>query len=186
MDDNAILEALAVQLDRAPADPANKAPYPIGLSLDLALQTAPLADILAAYDLTPEKARRIFANPAFRLEYDGHREALKQEGYSFRRKAGSQAERYLGLLWNMAHSENVPAAVRANIVTQTVKWAGLEVPAPAPLSQTSMVTPEMLQQLASMPDNELEIRVMSLVSRKKPQAPADAGAREARLIASDE
>jgi hypothetical protein len=167
-----IVAALQQQLQVMPSDPAEKAPYPVGLSLDLALETAPLKEILDSYNLSPMQAQRIFANPAFRSEYEAHRESMTEEGWSFRKKAAAQAEAYLGLMWRMANDTNVLASVRADIIKHTVKYAGLDAPASAQ-NKNDILTPQMLQQLQQLPDSELEIRVMQIVQRKNPAKPAD-------------
>lgn len=152
-----------------PPDPSKIAPYPRGLALDLALQTAPLPEILSSYQITAAEAKKIFANPAFRLEYDDAVAATKQEGYSFRRKAAAQAEAYLEVLWGMANSPLTPAPVRADIIKSTVKWGALDsTPAQSPAGG-DMFSAEALKNLQSMPDQELEVSVMKIIARKTPK-----------------
>lgn len=178
----AAFEALSLNLATTPPNPAHKAPYPTGLALDLALQTHPLKVVLEEYGIPPAKAREIFANPAFRQEYDAHKEAMKQDGWTFRQKAKAQSEAYLDLLWNMAHSESVPAPVRADIVKNTVKWAALDNAAAQNAQPANAITPELVKSLAEMPDNELEVRVLSIISRKAPRSEPAAAEKPGRLI----
>ena len=170
-DDDAALQFLQQQLvaDAVPDNPALKSPYPVGFALDLALETAPLPDILASYELTAQDARGIFANEAFRREFRSHRQAMSVDGYSFKMKCKAQSEGYLKLLWNLAHAADTPAPVKAHIVANTVKWAALDNPVLASAASTSVVTPELLQQLQNMPDSELEVRIFSLLSRRTPK-----------------
>ena len=171
-DDSAVLNALAFSLNHVPDDPASSAPYPRGFALDLALETGSLKEILESYTLTPAQAQDIFANPAFRQEYEAHKESMQTEGWSFRRKCAAQAEAYLELLWRMAQNDLTPAPVRADIVKNTVKWAGLE--STRTDSPSFLTAPaEMLAQLQALPDTELEMRVLQIISRKKPQAPVE-------------
>jgi len=168
-DDSEMMEILSQQL-AVPPDPSKTAPYPRGLALDLALQTASLPVILESYNLTPADAKRIFVNPAFRLEYDEMVASTRQEGFSFRRKAAAQAEAYLEVLWGMANSPLTPAAVRADIVKSTVKWGALESAPTAQAAGADMFSAEALRKLQEMPDQELEVNVMKIISRKRPEA----------------
>lgn len=155
-------------------DPANAAPYPRGLTLDLALEVAPLKEILDSYELTPEKFKFILANPAFRKEYEQHKEDVQTEGWSFRKKAQMQAELYLNLVFRLANSDQTPAAVRADLIKSTVKWAGLDTPVVTP-SQNTQLLPQLAEQLKSMPDGELEMRVLQIVMKKSPAQPQPSG-----------
>lgn len=155
-----------------PVDPAETAPYPRGLALDLVLEVAPLKDILNSYELKPEQFKKILTNPAFRKEYETHSEAMKTEGWSFRKKCQAQAELYLNLVFRLANSDMTPAAVRADLIKSTVKWAGLDTPAPNHQNTPEALLPKMAEQLKEMSDGELEMRVMSLVMRKSKAQPA--------------
>ena len=175
------VEALRRQLEM-PLDPANAAPYPRGLALDLALDAGSLQDILASHNLTPQEAKKIFSTPSFRTEYEALQETMREEGYSFRLKAQAQAEAHLGLVWRMANSETVPAAVRADLIKQTVKWAGLENPNPPRPGTLNTIPQEALDQLRSLPDGELEVRVLQIISRRAPAQPPAQAEPQGRLI----
>lgn len=159
-----------VDIYREPVDPAENAPYPRGLALDLVLEVAPLKDVLASYDLKPEQFRRILTNPAFRKEYEMHSEAMKTEGWSFRKKCQAQAEMYLNLVFRLANSDMTPAAVRAQLITNTVKWAGLDNPQPVGANTNSaVVLADMAKTMQSMSDEELEMRVTQMVIKRTPK-----------------
>lgn len=165
-----------------PVDPASRAPYPRGLALDLVLEAGTLQEVLDSYNVTPEQFKRIIANPAFRQEYEAHEESIKQEGWSFRKKCQAQAEAHLDLVFRLANSDQTPAAVRADLIKSTVKWAGLDTPAPSLTQNPNEILPQMAEQLKNMPDGELELRVMQIVMKKTPAAPTPGG----RLIEHDE
>ncbi len=148
-------------------DPANSAPYPRGLALDLVLEVGPLKEILESYSLTPENFKTILANHAFRTEYEKLKEEMQTEGWSFRKKAASQAELYLNLVYRMVSSDQTPAAVRSELIRHTVKWAGLDTPPPSAMQSPETLLPQMAEQLKSMPDGELEMRVLSVILRKE-------------------
>ena len=173
-DDDATLQFLQQQLQPAsPPNPALKSPYPVGFALDLALETAPLADILASYELTPSEAQAIFANDVFRREFRAHRQAMSVDGYSFKMKCKAQSEGYLKLLWNLAHAADTPAPVRAQIVANTVKWAALDSPPGIrPPSEDGGGHPsqELLEALRELPADELEVRVLSIMIKNKGSA----------------
>lgn len=122
----AYVDNLVYNAKKAQADPADAGLFPPGLVLDLALQTAPAADILAAYGLTVEDFRVIIKNPNFVAEYKAIRDQMKEEGFSFRLKARAQAESLLSTSWKMIHDPNTPPGVRKDLIVQTVKWANLE------------------------------------------------------------
>lgn len=157
-----------------PADPSGSAPFPRGLTLDLVLEVGTLKEILDGYGLTPEDFKKILQNPAFRREYETHKESVATEGWSFRKKAASQAELYLNLVYRMASSDQTPSAVRADLIKSTVKWAGLDAPAPTSTQSPEQLLPMMAEQMKSMPDGELEMRVMQIVM-KRTQAPTPGG-----------
>lgn len=159
----------SVDVYMEPVDPANTAPYPRGLALDLVLEVGSLKDVLASYNLTPEDFRKIITNPAFRREYEAHQEAMKTEGWSFRKKCQAQAELYLNLVFRLANSDLTPAAVRADLIKSTVKWAGLDTPTPVSAQSPEQLLPQMAEQLRNMPEGELEMRVLQVIARKAPQ-----------------
>ena len=166
----AIAEAIApsffIRGDES-SDPATP-PYPRGLVLDLALKSAPVADLLDAYDISTEAFREIARNPVFRRDMLEMRDKLKEEGFSFRLKAQAQAEQYLQQAWKLVHDGNTPSNVRADLIKWTTKVAGLEPrPSDPQFSSSGSVTflPQLAEQLKSMPDGELEMKVMQVVLR---------------------
>lgn len=153
-----------------PPDPSSAAPYPRGLALDLALEVGSLEQILASYGLTPAQFASIQNNPAFKQEFEGHQESMKTEGWSFRKKAQAQAELYLNLMYRMASSDTTPAAVRADIMKNTVKWAGLDAPNGVAANPEAQM-PQLLEQMKTLADGELEMRVFQIISRKQQREP---------------
>jgi len=149
-----------------PPDPSGAAPYPRGLALDLVLEVGTLKEILDSYNLTAEQFKKIMENPAFRREFDTHKESLETEGWSFKKKAQAQAELYLNLMYRLASSDQTPAAVRADIMKSTVKWAGLDAPATSNQNNNALPLAEMAAQLKDLPDGELEMRVMQIVMKR--------------------
>lgn len=156
----------------SPEDPACTASYPRGLALDLVLEVGTLKEILDSYAIAPEQFKRILTNPAFRQEYEAHRESMQTEGWSFRKKCQAQAELYLSLMFRLASSDQTPAAVRADLIKNTVKWAGMDNPPPINAQNPENLLPQMAAALKDMPDGELEMRVLSIVMKKSPKEAA--------------
>ncbi len=143
------------------------ATYPTGLALDLALNSAPISEVLDAYSLTPDQLRTILKTPVFRQEYEQFKEEMKVEGWSFRQKAKAQAEQYLHTVWNLVGNERTPAAVKADLIKNTVRRAGLDTPSSSQGdSALGAITGEMLRSLQDMPDSELEVRVFQVLAKR--------------------
>lgn len=160
-----------------PPDPARAAPYPAGLSLDLALETSDLDSILEAYALTRDDFVKILKNPAFKKELEEAKESMKQEGWSFRKKAAMQAELYLHRIYDLIHKDTTPANVKADLIKATVRWAGYEAPVLTGNAGSAGFDPaKIAEQMKTLTDGELEVRVAQIVFRNtKPQEPQPAG-----------
>lgn len=65
-------------------------------------------------------------DPVFLKKVDHYREEIRDKGMTFRLKARAQAEELLTTSWGLIHSPDVSAAVKADLIKSTVKWAGLE------------------------------------------------------------
>lgn len=115
-------------MDDVIANPADKAPWPKYLALELVLQTAPIDKILEAQGVDKtDFITRISTDPRFVAEYKELAEQAKQEGFSYRMKARAQAEGMLTTTWNMVQNEKTPAAVRADLIKFTTRVAGLDI-----------------------------------------------------------
>lgn len=151
-----------------PSSDPSLPPYPRGLVLDLALKTQPVASLLVDYGITPEQFKEITQLPVFRHDMLEMRDKLKEEGFSFRVKAQAQAEQYLQQAWKMVHDPMVPANVRGNLIQWTAKVAGLDQPRGIQEDVSGNLS-AMAEQLKSLPDGELEVRVMAIVLRNAKQ-----------------
>lgn len=110
-----------------PNDPAEIG-YPPTLPVELALRTAPVADICAAYGIDREQWETLKQDPVFRHELAVAVEMVKKEGMSFKLKARLQSEELLKTSWKMIHSpsDEVPPSVKADLLKFTVRAAGLD------------------------------------------------------------
>lgn len=153
-------------LPRAMSADPSATPYPRGLVLDIALKTAPLPSLLEAYGISPEEFKELTQHPVFRHDMLEMRDRLKEEGFSFRMKAQAQAEQYLKQAWDLVHSVDTPANVKADLIKWTTKVANLE---PKPSNQGDFtgaaMLPQLAEQLKAMPEGELELKVMQIVLR---------------------
>jgi hypothetical protein len=65
-------------------------------------------------------------DPVFIKKVEHYRAEVQEKGLTFRMKARAQAEELLVTSWTLIHSPDVSASVKADLIKQTVKWAGLE------------------------------------------------------------
>ena len=146
--------------------------YPRGLILDLAMKSAPVKDILQAYNISVEKFKSLTQHPLFRQDLRDMSEKLRNEGYSFKVKAQAQAEAYLNEAWRMVHDPETPANVRAQLIQWTTKVGGLEVP-PSNQTTTSQDLTKLAEDLKNLPVDQLELRAYSIIMKKSQHAQPD-------------
>jgi hypothetical protein len=109
------------------ADPATLG-WPPSLPLELALRQQPVKDICAAYGIGRFEYERLRNDSAFRRAVTQATETLQEEGASFKLKARAQSEELLKTSWALIHKplDQVPAAVKADLIKFTVRAAGLD------------------------------------------------------------
>lgn len=112
----------------APRDPGSLA-FPPLLPMELALRVDTPAAICRAYGLTREDLAQLIAHPVFVKAYQQALDALKVDGMSFKVKAKLQAEEYLATAFAMVQNPATGDAVRADIIKNTVRWAGYDAKA---------------------------------------------------------
>lgn len=101
-------------------------PWPPMLALELAMKAVPVPELMEAYGLEPEGLSKILANPAFQAEVRAAQEKLKQEGYSFKVKAGALAETLLPKVAQIINDDDTPANARQKFMDSLVRWAGYD------------------------------------------------------------
>ena len=79
-----------------------------------------------AYGITREEFEAIIEDPVFKIAFVNAQEMLQKDGNSFKLKAKMQAEALLAKSWAIIHGEGTPAAVRADLIKATVRWAEYE------------------------------------------------------------
>ncbi len=93
-----------------------------------------LPEILARHSLSSSELADISKDPVFDKKVKHYRDEIREKGITFRLKARAQAEELLTTSWSLIHHPDVSAAVKADLIKSTVKWAGLEVKGDAPES----------------------------------------------------
>ena len=100
--------------------------FPPMLAVELALGISKPREICAAYGIGKDEFAEILAHPMFVKQYQMAIEQLKIDGASFRLKARIQAEDFLTDNFKMIKSPGTSDSVRAKMIENTVRWAGLD------------------------------------------------------------
>jgi hypothetical protein len=113
-------------------DPAGLG-WPPTLPLEIAMAEMPVREICESYGLDRTDWARLRVDEKFVAQVDRFREELMKDGVSFQMKARLQAEVLLKESWRMIHAPDaaVPAAVKADLIKSTMKWAGVDQSAKA-------------------------------------------------------
>lgn len=118
--------ALTPLTPRTPMKPEGDLGFPPTLPVELALKTATVDEICAAYGYTQEQFLNLVTQPAFAAAYKEAQELVQEEGMAFKMKAKMQAEAMLQTSWAIVHDVETPSSVRADLIKSTVRWAGYE------------------------------------------------------------
>lgn len=100
------------------------------LAFDIALRLEgsgeELDEIIHRHRIDPMDLLEFNKDPIFLKKVEHYRVEVKEKGITFKLKARAQAEELLTTSWALIHSPDVSAAVKADLIKSTVKWAGLE------------------------------------------------------------
>lgn len=112
-------------------DPAlNNPNFSDRLAFDIALALEgsgdDMQDILKRHYISASDILTLNQDPLFTKAVSKFREDIRANGITFKMKARAQAEELLTTSWHLIHSPDVSAAVKADLIKSTVKWAGLE------------------------------------------------------------
>lgn len=131
------------------------------LAFDVALTLEgsgePLAEIIKAHSITSHDIIRFNADPVFLQRVDTYRSEIRDKGMTFKLKARAQAEELLTTSWMLIHDPAVSAAVKADLIKSTVKWAGLE-----PKNDEATVATGGVKITINLGDNDRDQRVIDL------------------------
>lgn len=124
------------------------------LALDLALETAPLEDILRAYDLTAAEFHETEKNVAFQNELRLVRERIESMGDNggFILRARAIAEATLPTMMNLIQSSDTEPAVKASIFKTLTELARLDFKSdPNPPKSATAAGPTFQINFSNMP-----------------------------------
>lgn len=125
-------KAQAAQLPRVAQlrSPLSYHPWSDRLAMDIALllegSGEKLEEVLERHNITIDDVGRFNSDKIFLMKVGHLREEVRTKGMTFRLKARAQAEELLTTSWTLIHSNDVSAAVKADLIKSTVKWGGLE------------------------------------------------------------
>ena len=105
-------------------------PWSDRLAMDVALALEgsgeTLPEIMLRHNIVADDLGRFNSDPVFLQKVGFLREEVRTKGMTLRLKARAQAEELLTTSWTLIHSNDVSAAVKADLIKSTVKWGGLE------------------------------------------------------------
>lgn len=110
--------------------PLNHTKWNDRLAFDVALllegSGETMQEILARHNIDPLMMAKFSADPVYLKKVEHYRTEIQEKGLTFKLKARAQAEELLTTSWMLIHDPSVSAAVKADLIKSTVKWAGLE------------------------------------------------------------
>ena len=83
-------------------------------------------EVLIRHGIDAIRLSGFLSDPLFLRKVGDLRAEVREKGMTFRLKARAQAEELLTTSWTLIHAPEVSAAVKADLIKSTVKWAGLE------------------------------------------------------------
>jgi hypothetical protein len=100
------------------------------LAFDIALRLEgsgeEVDEILGRHQIQTQDLLSFNKDPIFLRQVETYRGEIRDKGILFKTKARMQAEDLLTTSWCLIHNPDVSAAVKADLIKSTVKWAGLE------------------------------------------------------------
>jgi hypothetical protein len=110
--------------------PLNHTKWNDRLAFDVALTLEgsgeSLQEILARHNISANDILVFNQDPVFLRKVEHYRGEVRDKGLTFKLKARAQAEELLTTSWLLIHDPAVSPAVKADLIKQTVRWAGLE------------------------------------------------------------
>lgn len=119
------MNALVPQKYATPDDPAELG-WPPAFPIELALRVAPVKEICEAHGITKAEYDALRQDEGFLSVMSGYAKMLREQGTSFKLKAQLQSEELLKTSWAIIHAVDTPAAVKADLIKHTIRFAGLD------------------------------------------------------------
>lgn len=108
-----------------PVDPATIG-WPPLFPIEIALRVAPIKDLCIEHGISQSEWDFLRTNEGFVNVLAGYAKMIREEGASFKLKARIQSEELLKTSWEIIHATDTPAAVKADLIKHTVRFAGLD------------------------------------------------------------
>lgn len=110
--------------------PLNHTKWNDRLAFDVALTLEgsgeSLQEIMERHNIAANDILVFKSDPVFLKKVEHYRNEVRDKGLTFKLKARAQAEELLTTSWLLIHDPAVSPAVKADLIKQTVRWAGLE------------------------------------------------------------
>lgn len=111
-------------------NPADSFRWSDRLAFDMALALEgsgeTLDELKRRHQVTTSDLLDFNKDSVFLKRVEHYRDEIREKGMTFKLKARAQAEELLTTSWLLIHSPDTSAAVKADLIKSTVKWAGLE------------------------------------------------------------
>lgn len=85
-----------------------------------------MAEFMSEYGVSEEDLHRLCVSPQFSAMVERHREEIRRDGITFRMKSRIHAERCLPTMQKLVDDVTTPAAVRAKLFSEFVRFGGLD------------------------------------------------------------
>lgn len=98
--------------------------FDVALTLEGSGET--LQEVVTRHNISTNEILAYNQDPVFLRKVEGYRAEVRDKGLTFKLKARAQAEELLTTSWLLIHDPGVSPAVKADLIKNTVRWAGLE------------------------------------------------------------
>ena len=119
------MNAIVPHQYQTPDDPSELG-WPPAFPIELAMRVAPTKELCEAHGITKAEWDRLRQDEGFQNVLAGYVKMLRENGASFKLKAMIQSEELLKTSWTIIHAVDTPAAVKADLIKHTIKFAGLD------------------------------------------------------------
>lgn len=118
--------------------------------LELALKTAPVPDICAAYNVDKAQFAALLAHPEFIRAYNDAVAEIQKDGVSFKKKCQLLSEEFLTDIYTMIKDPSTPANTKADLMKHVNQLSGYVVKA---VDQNPLGGPGGVQIQINLGDN---------------------------------
>ena len=109
----------------SPDDPSELG-WPPTFPIELALRVASPKELCVAHGISKAEWDRLRQDEGFQNVLAGYLKMIREQGMGFKLKAQIQSEELLKTSWAIIHAIDTPAAVKADLIKHTIKFAGLD------------------------------------------------------------